>query len=80
MAGTTAGGAKTRETNIRKYGEDYYRNIGSMGGKARFPGKGFGTDNRNFLEKLLGKPTRAQLAGRKGGSMSKRTKTIKESN
>ena len=34
VGGTVTGGAKARETNIRKYGEDYYRNIGSMGGKA----------------------------------------------
>lgn len=60
MAGTKAGGKIARETNIRKYGEDYYRNIGSMGGKAKVP-KGFAV-NRELAKK----------AGALGGKVSSR--------
>ena len=63
MGGTVTGGAKARETNIRKYGEDYYRNIGSMGGKA----SGTGGWYKN--------PEAAAIAGSKGGKISKRGKT-----
>ena len=34
MTQTKAGGAKTAATNKERYGEDFYRNIGSRGGKA----------------------------------------------
>ena len=34
MPGTPAGGKKTRETNLKKYGKDYYSRIGKMGGSA----------------------------------------------
>ena len=40
MAGTLLGGKRASETNKRKYGEDFYRNIGRMGGVAKVP-KGF---------------------------------------
>ena len=65
MAGTKAGGAKCRDTNLRKYGADYYKHIGSMGGKWCGP-KGFALD-----------PERAKTAGRKGGLISKRRKAKK---
>lgn len=32
MAGSLAGGAKARDTNLKKYGKDFYRNIGRIGG------------------------------------------------
>ena len=32
MAGTLEGGRKAAETNKKKYGEDFYRNIGAKGG------------------------------------------------
>lgn len=32
MAGTRIGGMRSAESNIRQYGEDFYRRIGSMGG------------------------------------------------
>ena len=40
MAGTVIGGQRAKETNVSKYGEDYYRNIGAKGGSAKVP-KGF---------------------------------------
>ena len=33
MAGTKAGGLKTRATNYQKYGKDHYRRIGAIGGR-----------------------------------------------
>lgn len=60
MSGTKAGGAKCRETNLRIHGEDFYKRIGSKGGKWCGP-KGFALD-----------PERAKNAGRKGGLISKR--------
>lgn len=60
MAGTLEGGRKTRETNYKKYGADYYKQIGAAGGKASGTG-GF----YNNSEK-------AREAGRKGGLISKR--------
>lgn len=60
MAGTKAGGLKAAETNKRLRGEDFYREIGRIGGKNGHTG-GFAAN------RVL-----ASLAGRKGGQMSKR--------
>ena len=35
MAGTKAGGLKTRATNYQKYGKDHYRRIGAIGGRKK---------------------------------------------
>lgn len=64
MAGTKAGGAKARETNKKKYGKDFYARIGSMGGKIGRTG-GF------YANREL-----AREAGRRGGRISRRTKTV----
>ena len=63
MSGTKAGGLKASETNKRKYGENWYGEIGRKGGKARSPLKGFGSNHKLASE-----------AGRKGGKISKRRK------
>lgn len=63
MAGSIAGGLRAAETNKAKNGEDFYKRIGSMGGKAKNPNKGFGSDRE-----------RARLAGTKGGYISRRPK------
>lgn len=60
MSGTKAGGAKARETNKAKYGENFYARIGAMGGKNGHTG-GFASN-----------PELAKIAGRKGGKKSKR--------
>jgi hypothetical protein len=60
MAGTKQGGLNARDTNIRLYGEDYYRRIGVVGGKKGHTG-GF------FANREL-----ARIAGAKGGRISKR--------
>lgn len=67
MAGTKEGGLKAAQSNKKKYGKDYYRNLGKRGGSAAHPmGRGF---------QLSGK---AVVAGRKGGKISKRGKAKKE--
>lgn len=63
MSQTKEGGIKTRETNYRLYGEDYYRTIGRQGGLKKVP-KGFA------LNKEL-----AKEAGRRGGQISRRGKS-----
>lgn len=60
MSGTKAGGIKAAETNKRIHGEDFYRNIGRMGGQNGHTG-GFAA-NREL----------ARIAGAKGGKISKR--------
>ncbi len=62
MAGTKAGGIKARETNIKLHGIDFYKRIGSMGGKAGDPSK------KGFASNI----ERAKKAGAKGGKISKR--------
>lgn len=62
MAGTKAGGLKARETNLKLHGIDFYKRIGSMGGKAGDPSK------KGFASNI----ERAKKAGAKGGKISKR--------
>lgn len=74
MPGTIEGGRKARETNFKKYGKDFYANIGRKGGKASSTG-GFASDKvgKDGLTGL----ERAAIAGRKGGQLSKRGKAKK---
>lgn len=71
MSGTVEGGIKTTETNKKKYGADYYRNIGKLGGlKSRgggFASNKVGEDGLTGLE-------RARIAGAKGGKISRKNK------
>ncbi len=60
MSGTKAGGKKASATNRAKHGEDFYKIIGSKGGKAGGL-KGFAVNTELAKE-----------AGRKGGKKSKR--------
>lgn len=64
MAGTPKGGAAAAETNKKKYGPDFYARIGAMGGKK-------GTTGGFFANRDL-----AREAGRKGGRISRRTKSV----
>ena len=61
MVGTKIGGKKAALTTIAKYGFDFYKKIGSKGGKNGHTG-GF------YANREL-----AREAGRKGGSISRRT-------
>lgn len=59
MAGNKAGAAKARETNKRKYGENFYQVIGALGG---VKGAKDGT-----IKGFAKNPELASEAGRKGG-------------
>jgi hypothetical protein len=69
MSGTAEGGRKLVKTNYAKYGRDFYKRIGSAGGKIPHPNKGFGTD---WVGKdgLTGQE-RASIAGKKGGAVGR---------
>lgn len=60
MSGTKEGGAKTRETIYKKYGKDFYKKAGAIGGK-HCGMKGFALN-----------PELARKAGAIGGKISKR--------
>jgi hypothetical protein len=60
MAGNLEGGRKAAATNKKRYGKDFYANIGRKGGKNGHTG-GFAAD-----------PERARRAGAIGGKKSKR--------
>lgn len=60
MVGTKAGGIKAAKTNLEKHGADFYKRIGSKGGRNGHTG-GFAA-NRAL----------AGIAGRKGGLISRR--------
>ncbi len=62
MAGNKVGGVKAAQSNKERHGNDYYKRIGAIGGK-KTGMKGFA------LNKEL-----AREAGRKGGTISRRTK------
>lgn len=70
MVGTKSGAIKAAKTNIEKYGEDFYKNIGRKGGSGHRPEK------RYFHMH----PELARIAAAKGGSKSKRGKKNVKSN
>lgn len=61
MPGNKTGGLKARETNLKKYGKEFYRIIGSKGGQNGHTG-GFAAN-----------PELARTAGALGGKKSRRT-------
>ena len=65
MSGSRLGGLKAAETNKQRYGRDWYKKIGKIGGKACVP-KGFAVN-----------PELAKRAGSTGGKLSKRGKAKK---
>ena len=62
MAGTKIGGKRCAQTNIERYGKDYYSKLGRKGGKAKH------TKPRGFAAN----PALAVTAGAIGGHRSKR--------
>lgn len=58
MSGTPVGGLKARETNYKRHGKDFYKEIGAKGGRVGTTGGFYG----NYAM--------AQLAGAKGGRRS----------
>lgn len=71
MVQTREGGRKTAQTIKEKWGTDFYREIGRKGGKNGHTG-GFASDVIG-RDGLSGKE-RARIAGKKGGTISKRKK------
>ena len=65
MAGTILGGIQAAKTNKRKYGKNFYKDIGSIGGKKGHTG-GF------FANREL-----ARAAGAIGGRKSRRGKAVR---
>ncbi|MCR5700211.1 MAG: hypothetical protein K6G49_02145 [Candidatus Saccharibacteria bacterium] len=61
MSGTKIGGIKARNTIYKEHGLDYYERIGKLGGQKGHTG-GFASN-----------PEAARIAGRKGGSKSRRS-------
>lgn len=67
MSGTKEGGIKTRDTNLKKHGKDFYKEIGRKGGQ-KTGKKGFALN-----------PALAVVAGRKGGKNRWRKSSQKSS-
>ena len=63
MSGTKVGGQRAARTNKERHGSDFYKRIGSMGGKNGHTG-GFASMT----------PEEVKLCGAKGGHKSKRGK------
>lgn len=70
MAGSKLGGLKTRDTNYKRHGKDFYKKIGSKGGK-----KGA---KDGILKGFAANPELARKAGMIGGKKSKRSKSLAE--
>lgn len=62
MSGTKIGGVKAAATNKKKWGKDFYKRIGALGGQ-KSKGGGFAAN-----------PELASEAGRKGGLKSRKNK------
>lgn len=71
LAGTKQGGKKTAQTNLARYGKDFYSKIGKKGGASGNTG-GFASDVIG-KDGLTGRE-RASRAGRIGGLKSKRNR------
>lgn len=72
MAGSVTGGKRASKTNKERYGEDFYKRIGRMGGKKGTTG--------GFASKKVGKDgmdgrQRARVVGQRGGRISRKTPT-----
>jgi hypothetical protein len=65
MSGNKAGGQKTKATNLKKYGKDFYKRIGELGGKAASKPKGFATFSKEQLQEVAETRRRKQNDARK---------------
>lgn len=72
--GTTNGGKHAAARNIEKYGADFYKRIGSMGGKKKGCAKGFASPKVG-VDGLTGKQ-RASKVGSIGGKISRRRRAL----
>lgn len=74
MAGSIMGGVQAGKTNKKRYGKDFYKSIGAMGG-SKSRGGGFAS-NIVGADGLTGRE-RSVIVGTRGGMVSKRGKAIK---
>lgn len=82
MAGTRAGGIKAAQKNKLRHGDDFYKNIGHIGGQKGTTGgfaSGWKCDGKCNLDHKFGLDHKvAKCAGYKGGRISRRGKKKKE--
>lgn len=64
MSGSKTGGQKAAQTNMSKYGADFYKKIGAKGGKN-------GTTGGFYANRKL-----ARRVGKIGGAVSRRGKKV----
>lgn len=74
MAGNRTGGLKARDANLKR-NPNFYRDIGSIGGKR---GKTGGFASEAIGDDGLTGRERARIAGKKGGLTSRRGKSNKK--
>lgn len=65
MPGTREGGIKAAKTNKERYGEDFYKIRGAIGGRKSRGG--------GFAYMIQHDPERVREVGRKGGLVSRRS-------
>ena len=75
IAGTKIGGRRAAETNKAKYGPDFYKSIGKLGGANGNTG-GFACQVACTCNLVQGNHYKANCAGTKGGRISRRTKKL----
>lgn len=70
MAGTKEGGRKAAETNKARHGEDFYKELGRIGGMNGHTGGFASGDNASKFGKLGGKRSRRGRAIKIGGQLT----------
>jgi outer membrane lipoprotein-sorting protein len=70
MPGTKEGAMKARETNLKKYGADFYKRIGSEGGKAGTGMQGFAHWDKDKLRRM------SSEAGKRSVVVRRKKKTL----
>lgn len=65
MGGTRSGGRSARDTNLVRYGKDFYKRIGAIGGAKSTTGGFYGNSEL------------ASIAGAKGGAISRKPASLK---
>ncbi len=72
MPGTVDGGRQAAATNKERHGDDFYKRIGSIGGKNSKNG-GFASRKPCLCNLIAGHHYYQQCAGKKGGTVSRRS-------
>lgn len=71
--GRREGGLAAAKINKQRYGEDFYRVIGAMGGRSSSAGKGFDHPTICNCSLIQGAHKLAKCRGKLGGLKSRRT-------